>query len=179
MLHMKEDRKCNKIGKKSNKKNTPRFLCNPEPYPLKYVPWFWIWPNRCIQSCFPGEDVRFGRIDHLGALDNLPEDEEGKINWDADVGSNEIIAGPGFEDVEAVENDDHGEEGQRKISCVGLEGRLEYESVAIDSLRLEGFMELDVSNANAHPREQIGDGGQVLEPLEDYGGTGRATQICQ
>lgn len=48
---------------------------------------------------------------------------------------------------------------------------LEDERVAVDTLCLEGPVEAEVGDADGAPGEELGNGGEVLEPLEDDGGT--------
>jgi hypothetical protein len=40
-------------------------------------------------------------------------------------------------------------------------------------------VELDICNRDAHPGEEVGDGGQVLEPFEDNVGARGAGQVSQ
>jgi len=83
-------------------------------------------------------------------------------------------------DVKTVEDDDHGEEDEGSPGEVGLEGRLEHQGVAVNTLCLERGVELDVGHADGAPGEERGDGGQVLEPIEDESwSTGSDRQICQ
>lgn len=84
------------------------------------------------------------------------------------------------EDIESVEDDDHGEVEEGKPCSVWLETTLEDKSVAVNSLRLERLVELDVGDANRAPCEKGGDGDQVLEPTENSCRATRANrQVCQ
>lgn len=133
-----------------------------------------------IQGRFTGVEVHVDRADEPGALDELPGEEEDEEDGDADVGGNEIVDAEGSaEGVEAVEDDDHGEEDKGGPGGVGLEGGLEHESVPVNPLGLEGFVELDVGDADTAPGEQPGDGGKVLEPCEDEVGAGGAGHVSQ
>ena len=127
-----------------------------------------------IEGGLAGEDVGLGGIDPLGALEDLPEGVEAEVDDDADVVGEEAGDVPVAvdEDVEAVEDDDEGEEDEGDPAEVGLEMRLEDERVAVDALRLERLVELDVRHADGRPGEERGDRRQVLEPLE--GGRGAA-----
>lgn len=95
----------------------------------------------------------------LCPLEEFPKQIEGEINGDADVGGDEVVARPWLEDVEPVEEDDDGEEEERCVGRVRLEGRSENERVPIDTLRLECFVELNVRDAYADPGEEVGDRG--------------------
>lgn len=94
---------------------------------------------------------------HLGALEDFPKQVKHEINGNADVGGDEVITRPWLEHVEAVEDDDDGEEEEGCIGRVRLEGRFENERVTVDPLCFEGCVESDVRNAYADPGEEIGD----------------------
>ncbi|EZF74120.1 hypothetical protein H105_04130, partial [Trichophyton soudanense CBS 452.61] len=147
-------------------------LCDPEPYLLEDVSGDLLWPLDGVHGGLSGEDIRFGGRDPAGALENLPEDEEGEVEGDADVGGEEGLEAEGLEGVEAVEEDDDGEEDEGDPCEIGLEGRLEEEGVAVDALGLESGVEADVGDQHADPVEERGDGCQVLEPDEDLGRAG-------
>ena len=121
-----------------------------------------------IKRRLAGVNVGFGRINHFGAFEHFPEDQQGEIDGDSDVGRDEVVARPRLEDVETVKKDDDDEEKQSAICHVWLEMRLEYQGISIHSLGLESLMELDVRDTNADPCEQIGDCGQILKPLKYY-----------
>ena len=124
-------------------------------------------------------EVDVGGAEPLSALEELPEEVEDGEDGDTDVVGDEVVDVPRAEDVEAVEKDDDGEEGEGRPRGVGLEGRLEDERVAVDALRLERGVEAHVRQADAAPREQAGDRRQVLEPGEDDVGTRRAGHVCE
>lgn len=73
---------------------------------------------------------------------------------------------------ETVEDDHKGEESEGDPSGVGLEGRLEYQRVAIDALRLQSLVETNVAQADTAPGEALSDGDEVLEPQKDLVCTG-------
>lgn len=123
--------------------------------------------------------VGLGGIDPLGALDNLPEGVENKVDRDADVSGDKVVKDPGLKDVEAVEENDDGKEDKGGVGGVGLEGRFEDERVAVDTLRLERLVKLDVGDTDADPGEEVGDCGEVLEPLEHERRARRATEKGQ
>lgn len=82
-------------------------------------------------------------------------------------------------DVESVEENDHGEVEEGEPCSVWLEMTLEDKSVAVDPLRLERLMELDVGDADRAPCEEGGDCDQVLEPAEDGCRAARSDrQVC-
>ena len=102
-----------------------------------------------IQSRFAGVEVHIDGVDEPGALDQFPGEEEDEEDRDADIGGDEVVDAEGVaEGVEAVEDDDHGEEDQGGPGGVGLEGGFEHESVSVDSLGFKGFVELDVGDAD-------------------------------
>lgn len=114
---------------------------------------------RCVQCGLAGEQVHLGRPVPPGALEDFPKCVEHEINGNADVGGDEVIAGPWLKDVEAVEDDNDGEEEEGSVGRVGLEGRSEDERVTVDPLCSECFVELDVRDTDADPGEEVGDRG--------------------
>lgn len=132
-----------------------------------------------VESGFATENVGFGRVHKFGSLEDFPEGEEREVDGDTDVGGDELVAQEGLEDVEAVKQDDDGEEEEGKIGRVGLEMRPEDQIIPVHPLGFERFVELDVRDGDAGPCEQAGNGGQVLKPLEHLRGTGRATHVGQ
>lgn len=73
----------------------------------------------------------------------------------------------------------HGEVTKGEPSGVRLESTLENQLVTVDVLGNEGLAELDVGNADADPGEQVGNSGEVLEPVENVVGTRRHTHVCK
>ena len=57
------------------------------------------------------------------------------------------------EDIETIEDDDHGEVPECEPRSVWLEARPKHESVAVNSLSLERLVELDVGDADRAPCE--------------------------
>lgn len=119
-----------------------------------------------IECRLAGVNVGFRGVNHFGAFEHFPEDQQCEIDGNSDVSRDEFVALPRLEDVETVKNDDHDEERQSAIGHVWLEMRPEYQGISIHSLGPESLMELDVRDTNADPCEQIGNRGQVLEPLK-------------
>jgi hypothetical protein len=153
-------------------------LTQPEPELLEDVPGDLFGPNLSIKGCFSTPDVGVGWLDKLGALEYLPERVEQEENGHTNVSSEEIseltgspLAGMG-EDSKAVEEDDQTKVDQGEPSKVWLIRRPEHQSLAINTLRNESLAELDVGNANAAPGEELGNGGEVLEPQKDVVGPG-------
>ena len=136
-------------------------------------------PMNGVESSLAAKNIGFGRMDPLSAFEDLPEQEQGEINRNADVGRDKIVAEKGLEGEEAVEQDDDDEKGKGEVGRVRLPGRAEDQGVSVHSLRFQRLVELDVSNAHVGPGEEVGDGGQVLEPGEHLGGTGRAAHVGQ
>lgn len=131
----------------------------------------------CVHGSLAGEQVHLGRRVPPGALKDFPKDVEHEINGNADISGDEVIAGPRLEDMEAVEDDNDGEEEKGKVGGVGLEGRSKNECFTSYTLCFECFVELDVRDTYADPCEEVGDRGQILEPLENDGRSGRATEV--
>lgn len=75
--------------------------------------------------------------------------------------------------------DDDGEVGKGEPGGVGLERALEHQLVAINTLRLQGVVELDVRQADGAPGEELRDRGQIVEPEEDDIGSARAAEVGQ
>ena len=154
---------------------------NPKPHPFRDIPRFPHGPMRVrgVQGRLARRDVRLGRVHPLGPLENLPERVQQEINRYADVVGDEAVDVEGLEDVEAVEERHHAEEGEREPRQVWLHGAFEDERVAVDALGLEGLVELDVRDRDGHPGHEVGDGDEVLEPGEDDGRAGRAREVRQ
>ena len=76
-----------------------------------------------------------------------------------------------------VEEDDQAEEDCGADTHVWLERRFEDKCVAINALSLASIVKFDVCDVDADPGEECGDGGQVLEPLEDGAGAGGARHV--
>lgn len=66
-------------------------------------------------------DVRLCRTDELGSLEDLPKNVKDEVDGDADIRGHEFVDVPRTEDIKAVEDDDDGEEDERKVSGVWLE----------------------------------------------------------
>jgi hypothetical protein len=60
-------------------------LCNPKPDLLKEVPRILLRPDLSIQSRLAGPKIRLRRLDELGLLVKLPEQEEAEVDGDDDV----------------------------------------------------------------------------------------------
>ena len=127
-------------------------------------------------------DVRLGSRDPFRPLEDFPEQEQCEIDRYAHIRRDEAVhikfLGRAGEDVEAIEHCEQREKDEAEPCRVWLESRLEDETVAVDTLRFERGVELDVGDGDGHPGEEIGDGGQVLEPGEDGGGASRAGHVC-
>lgn len=136
-----------------------------------------------IQRRLAGGDVRLRSRNPPRPLEDFPKQEQGEIDRYAHIGRDEVVQiktlGRAGEDVETIEQRDEGEEDEAEPCRVWLESRLEDEGVAVDTLRFECGVELDVGDGDGHPGEKIGNRGQVLEPGEDGGGAGRAGHVSQ
>jgi len=121
-----------------------------------------------------GPNVGLGWTDKLGTLKDLPEQVEDEEDGDVDVGSEEVLVvkvpfltGWVDEDGESVEDDDDGEEDESKPGSIWLEAGPEDQSVAVNTLGNESFAEANVGKADGDPGEELSNGDNVLEPVED------------
>jgi len=150
---------------------------------VRYV----LGPHGVVDGVLPRPNVRLGRLDHLRVLEELPGEEQDREDGHVDVRREEVrrrehprLARSLLdEDVEAVEDDDDGEEAQREPGRVRLELALEDERVAVDVLREQRLAEAQIRDADANPGEQLRDGDEVLEPEEHLLRAGRARQVRQ
>ena len=122
-------------------------------------------------------EIDLRRSVDFGALENLPEEVQTEIDGHTEVVGQEGLVVPRGEGVKAVEEDDDGEEDEGSIGEEGLERRLEDQRVAVNTLGFEGAVEADVCDTDRTPGEDVGDGGQVLEPNEGDVGTVTAGEI--
>ena len=84
------------------------------------------------------------------------------------------------EDIKSIEENDDGKVEEGKPCSVWLETTLEDKGVAVNSLRLERLVELNIGQADRAPCEKGGDGDQILEPSENgCRATGSNGQVCQ
>ena len=74
--------------------------------------------------------------------------------------------------MEPIEETDDTKKDEGEVRDIGLEGGSEGEGTTIDALGAQGGVEADVGDGDGHPGEEAGDGGEVLEPLEDVCGAG-------
>ena len=109
-----------------------------------------------IHSLFTGKYIGFGRLDKLGALQNLPEQVEYGEDRDTDISGNEIVDTERAENIESVENKDHSEKRPGCPCGIRLPRRFEDQGIAIDALGLESIVKLIVRNTYHDPRPQIG-----------------------
>lgn len=112
-----------------------------------------------------------------GALEKFPKYEEREVNRDANVRGDEIVYNPWLKNMEAIKDDDYREKGKRENCGIGLKWRFEDEGVAVYALRFEREIEVNIRDAYANPSEEIGNGSQVLEPLEDCSRSRGAAEI--
>lgn len=66
------------------------------------------------------------------------------------------------EDFPAVEDDDHDEEAQGRVGCVGLELGVEGPVCVRDALRIAGPAEAEEGNQDGDPGEEGGDGCELF-----------------
>ena len=151
-----------------------------EPNPLPQIPRppFRPQPIRSIKSLLPCPNIRLPPPHPPRPLPNLPENKQSRINDQRHIRGHKPTRIEPLrltrERVEAVEEDDDDEENQAEPGGVGLEGGTEDEGGAGDVLAAEGGVEAQVGDADADPGEHGRDGGDVLEPGEDFCGAGAA-----
>jgi len=132
-------------------------------------------PDLSVQSSLSTPDICLSWVDKLCLLEDTPESPETEVNGDSNVSGDEVVLGPVSmrEYLPAVEENDHGEENKRAPCSVWLELALEDEVVTIDALSNHGLAEAEVGNTDGAPCEQLRNGGQVDEPVEDEVGAAR------
>ena len=54
-------------------------------------------------------NVCLGGIDPLCAFEDLPERKQQKVDWDPNIGGDEVVNNKGMEGVKSIEEDDNGE----------------------------------------------------------------------
>ena len=70
--------------------NRATFLTQPCPELLESVLWHILRPHFSVQSSLAAPDIGVGRVDGLGALEDLPEAEKKGKDQDADVSGEEV-----------------------------------------------------------------------------------------
>ena len=115
-------------------------------------------------------------LDKLGALDELPEDEEAGHEDDDGVGGEEGLDVPGPEAGVAVEDDDDTLDHHGDVGGVGLEPALVGEGVAVDALGLAGAVEEDVGGGHDDVVDETAGSEDVDQPREHLGGAVRDLQ---
>lgn len=156
-------------------------LCNPEPYPLQEVPWESLRPVLVIDGSLASPDIGSLGIHHLTALKDLPEQIQDNKDRDTNIRRDEVcsVEVPSSKDVKSIENDDNQEEDQRYIRLIRLEWSMERHICFSDTLSLERSAESNGGQANADPSEQVGDGRQMQEPVEDHIGATANGQVAE
>ena len=119
-------------------------------------------------------EVHVRNMNELGALADLPDEIEHQEYRQADISGDESVHIPmtSQEDLESVQQDDHCDEENSKVRCVGLEGSFIGERITVDIVVLQTMVKSDVGDQDNIPGDETGDRGDVDEPLE-YGGTAR------
>ena len=138
-------------------------------------------PYNCIQCSLTSINISLRRVSPVCPFENLPEDEQSKIDGHANVIGDEAVDIKATSNrVEAIEEDDQAKKDETHPCQIWLKGRSEDQSTTVNALRRESLVEHDVGNANRHPCEKSGNRGQVLKPSERLSSTSRASgQIGQ
>lgn len=158
-------------------------LCNKEPNLFPPTIGFSLRPMaiRCVQCCLPSLNICFFRFDPPRALKDLPEQVQRAIHRYAHIFGDDVVAIEFLclagERVEAIEQNNHGEEAEGERGGVGLVARLEDERVAADALSAQSAIKLNIRNRDGHPGQHCGDCCKILEPLEDDLGTSGARHV--
>jgi len=154
-------------------------LRNPVPDLLERILRDLLGPDLGIQRRLATPNIRLTSLDEARPLDDLPDNIQDEENRDTDISRDKVINGPAAlgEDRKAVEENNDGKVDEREPSGVRLPLALEDERVAVHALGLERGVEADVGDANAAPGEELGYGGEVLEPSEDVVGASRDRQV--
>jgi len=132
-------------------------------------------PDLSVQSSLSTPDISLSWVDKLGLLEDTPEAPQTEVNGNSNISSDEVILGPVAvgENLPAVKENDHGKENKRAPCSVWLELALEDEVVTVDALGDHGLAEAKVGDTDGAPCEQLRNGGQIDEPVEDEVGAAR------
>lgn len=122
------------------------------------------------------------RVDHLGALEYLPEGEQEPKDRNTNISrkeSRQFLRTPRSrgEDLETVKENNQDKVRKGEPGGVWLKWGGEDQSAAIDTLRRKSLAKADVREADRRPGKELGNRSQVLEPEEDLVGTSANTQV--
>ena len=144
-------------------------LTQPKPELLNNILRFLLRPILIINGRFASPEIHVGGRYPLAPLEQLPKPIEQEENRHANVSCDEVRDVPISvrEDLPAVREDDKGEHDQSGPCEVGLADTSEWQVGAVDALCFTGFLPLDRGDADADPGEEVCDGCDVEEPVED------------
>lgn len=140
-------------------------LCNKEPDLLPPVMGFALRPMRirCVQCRLPSLNICFFGLDPPRSPEDLPEQIQPAIYRYAYIRRDEVVVIEFLcftgKSVEAIEQHNYREEGEREPSAVGLATGFKDECVAANALSAHSAMEFDVRDRDGHPGQYGGDGG--------------------
>ena len=147
-------------------------LRDPKPHLLQPIPRYppWPMPIRRIQGRLPSMNIHLQRPKPPRPLQDLPEHKQSREDGNTNIRRDEVVGVKPFmrggKSIEAVEEDDDGEEGEAEVSGVWLAPGFEDEGVAADALGFESGAEFEVGEGDGNVGAERGDGGDVQEPGE-------------
>lgn len=85
----------------------------PEPHLLQEVPRFSLGPIqvRSIQRRLASVEICLRWWNPTGSLKYFPEGEKDEVNWDANIGGDELVFRPWLKNIEPVKDDDYCKKG--------------------------------------------------------------------
>lgn len=144
-----------------------RYLTDPSPELAPRGGWHIGLPDGVVKVDAASADISLGRLDELGAVDNLVAEVEDGEEDEGDIGDEEVGDIPWHEGLEALGEDDEDVEEQAVVGVPWLEEGLVWKNVARDVLVAESALEADVGNVDVGPCNETGDSGDVEEPVKN------------
>lgn len=118
-------------------------------------------PIRCVQCCLSGLYISFFSLDPPCPLEYFPEDIEPAIHRYTNIDCDEVVAIESlflaWKRVEAIEQNNYGEEAEAEPGGIRLEARSEDECITANALSAQSTVEFDVCNRDGHPGQDGGD----------------------
>jgi len=155
-------------------------LCNPKPNLFDKVRWNVFGPDFVVDGMLSRPNIGFFWLDHLCSLEHLPEHIKDHEDRYVNVSNEKVLGIESWnESGKTIEDDDNGKVDKSKPASVWLEWSFEDQSVSIDILSYKCFSEVQISHTDGYPCEKLGNGDQVLEPIEDNLGSTSARKKCE
>lgn len=112
-------------------------------------------PIRCVQCCLSGLYIGFFGLDPPCPLQYFPEEIEPAVHRYTNIDCDEVVAIESLcltrKRVEAIEQNNYGEEAEAEPGGVRLEARFEDECITANTLSAQSTVEFDVCNRDGHP----------------------------